>query len=102
MLGHDEHHAIAADRGGHRERDAGIAGGRLDQRVAGLDRAAPLGVADHRHRRPVLDRAGGVVPFQLRQYHVLIRTGQALQPHERRVADEILDRALHFFCSSAT
>ena len=73
VLGHDEHHAVAADRRRHGERDAGVAGGRLDQRVAGLDVAAPLGVADHRDRRPVLDRAGGVVALQLGEQDIPVR-----------------------------
>ena len=34
VLRHDQHHAIAAHRRGHRQRDAGVARGRLDQRVA--------------------------------------------------------------------
>src|SRR3989304_1933838 len=33
MLRHDQHHAIAADRRRHRQRDAGVAAGRLDGRV---------------------------------------------------------------------
>jgi hypothetical protein len=65
VLRHDQHHAVAADRRGHGQRDAGVAGGRLDQRVAGLDLAALLGALDHRQRGPVLDRAGGVVAFEL-------------------------------------
>src|SRR5262249_47255689 len=34
VLGHDEDHPIAHHRGAHRERDAGVAAGRLDERVA--------------------------------------------------------------------
>ena len=37
----------------------------LDQRVAGLDVAALLGLDDHRQRGPVLDRARRVVAFEL-------------------------------------
>src|SRR3712207_8638631 len=57
--------SVAAYRRRHGERDAGIAGGRLDERVARLDGAALLGVADHRHGRAVLHRARRVVPFEL-------------------------------------
>ena len=38
VLGHHQHHAVAAHRRDHGERDAGVAAGGLDQRVAGLDR----------------------------------------------------------------
>jgi hypothetical protein len=95
MLRHDEDQAIAAYRRGHRERDAGIPGGRFDQRVAGLDLAAALCAADHRDRGPVLHRACGIVALQLGQYHVVVRPvalpRQPLQPHQRRPADEVLD-----------
>jgi hypothetical protein len=45
VLRHDQDHAVAAHRRRHRQRDAGIARGGLDQRVAGLDapRARPCG-----------------------------------------------------------
>ena len=70
VLRHDQQHAVAADRRGHRQRDAGVARGGLDQRVAGLDVAALLGAPDHADRRPVLDRAGRVVALELAQDHV--------------------------------
>src|SRR5262249_37418511 len=79
-----------------------------DQRVAGLDPLARLGVPDHRHCRAVLHRAGGIVAFQLRQDDVLVlRDGiaaQALDAHERGVADEVLDGAVqaHACISSFT
>jgi hypothetical protein len=102
VLGHDQHQAVAADRRRHGERDAGVARSGLDQGVAGLDRAARLGVADHGNGGPVLDRAGGVVALQLREDDVLVAARQALQPHQRRVADEVLDGLVHDFCSTAT
>jgi hypothetical protein len=43
VLGHDQHHAVAADRRRHGQRDAGVARRGLDQRVARLDVAALLG-----------------------------------------------------------
>ena len=95
VLGHDQHHAIALDGGGHRQRDAGVARGGLDQRVARLDLAAFLGAADHPDRRPVLDGAGRVVALQLAQHDVAARgdlgADDALQPHQRRVADGLLE-----------
>ena len=49
---------------------------RLDQRVAGLDRAARLGFDDHRQRRPILDRAGGIVALELGQDDVDVAPGR--------------------------
>jgi hypothetical protein len=65
VLRHDQDHPVTLDRRRHGQRDAGIAGGRLDQRIAGLDVAARFGMDDHRQRRPILDRTGRVVAFQL-------------------------------------
>jgi hypothetical protein len=48
MLGHHEDHPISLDCGNHRQRDTGIAGGRFDQRVTGLDVAALFGFDNHR------------------------------------------------------
>jgi hypothetical protein len=45
VLGHDQHHAVAAHGRRHRQGDAGVAAGGLDQGVARLDVAALLGVA---------------------------------------------------------
>ena len=95
VLRHDQHHAVAADRRRHRQRDAGVARGGLDQRVAGPDLAALLGAADHADRRPVLHRAGRVVALELAQDHVAAcRSGvarQALQAHQRRAADGVFE-----------
>src|SRR3954452_20516045 len=106
VLGHDQHHAVAARRRRHGEGDAGVARGGLDQRVAGLDAALALGVSDHGDRRPVLHRAGGIVAFELGEQNVLalgvLGAWEALQAHERRVADEVLEGLLHFACSSFT
>jgi hypothetical protein len=105
VLRHDENHAVAADRRGHRQSDARVARGGLDQDVALADRAALLGAPDHRDRRPVLHRASRVIALQLREDDVVafLKFGiQALQPHERRVADEILDGLVHVFINSRT
>ena len=67
---HHQHHAVAHHRRRHRQRDAGVAAGRLDQRVAGLDLAALLGAPDHRQRRPVLDRSRRIVALELGQQRV--------------------------------
>jgi hypothetical protein len=46
---------------------------------------------DHAQRRAVLDRARRVVALQLGEDDVVGLAGQALQAHQRRVADELLD-----------
>ena len=92
--GHDEFHAIALDRRGHGERDAGIAAGRLDEYVAGGDIAAFLGLLDHAHGGAVLDGAGGIVAFELHQHMIAGPARHALQADEGRVADQAFDRRI--------
>ncbi len=95
VLGHDENHLVPAQRGRHRERDAGVAAGRLDQSVAALDVSALLGLDDHRQGGPVLDRARGIVALELGEQHVA------------RVADQSAEAApaaccrryLRWFCT---
>ena len=90
VLRHDQHHAIAAHRRDHRKGNARVAARGLDQRVAGRDLAALLGVAKHAQRRPVLHRAGRVVALQLGKNAIAavaqVRI-EALNPDQRRVAD---------------
>ena len=56
---------VALLRGGEREADAGVAGGRLDDRPARLEQPVALGRLDHREADPVLDRAAGVEVLEL-------------------------------------
>jgi hypothetical protein len=98
VLRHDQHHAVALDGRGHRERDAGVARSGFDQRVAGLDFAALLGALDHRKRRPVLDRSRGIVAFELAEDHVaalgVFGCIDALQGDQRGLANGIFDRRI--------
>ena len=48
-----------------RQADAGVAAGRLDEGVAGLDVAALLGLEEHAHADAVLDRTAGVHELEL-------------------------------------
>ncbi|MNE05037.1 hypothetical protein D3C80_975890 [compost metagenome] len=89
VVRHDQDHAVTLDRRGHGQGDAGVAGGGLDQRIAGADVAAQFGVADHRQRRPILHRAGRIVALQLDQQGVGGFARQALQAHQRGVADAV-------------
>ena len=65
VLGHHQHHAVAPHRRRHGERDAGIAAGRLDQRVAGLDLAALLGARIIDSAGRSLTEPAGLLPSSL-------------------------------------
>src|SRR3569832_2027712 len=54
ILGHEQDELVAAHGRRHRQCDAGVTAGRLDQGVAGLDLAPRLRGIDHRQRRAVL------------------------------------------------
>ncbi|MNO75012.1 hypothetical protein D3C76_660360 [compost metagenome] len=96
VVRHDQDHPVTLDRRRHRQGDAGVAGSRLDQRVAGLDVAAQFGAGDHRKRRAILHRARGIVAFELHQQGVGSLPGDTLQAHQRGIADAVGDgRVLH-------
>ena len=87
VLGHDGHQPVALDPADHRQGDAGIARGRLHDRVPGRDQPALLGVVDQRLRGAVLDRAGRVVALELDDDpHTRIRRDVRQLDH-RRVAN---------------
>ena len=65
VVGHHDLERIALAPADHRQRDAGVAGGRLEDRLAGRDQALLLGALDHRAGDAVLDRAGRVVALEL-------------------------------------
>ena len=88
-LRHDQDQFVALDRGDHGEADAGIARGRLDDRAAGLQLAALLGVLDHRQRDAVLDRGAGIGALGLDPH--LGVAEQAVDADVRRVADRFED-----------
>ena len=56
-VGHGDDQRIALLGADHGEADAGVAAGRLDHGLAGLQRAAALGLLDDVERQPVLDRS---------------------------------------------
>ena len=91
VLRHDEHHLVTLDRRGHGQSNAGIAGSGLDESIPGLDLTTGLGMLDHGHCRTILDGTGRIIAFQLHQDGVGTLAGQALQAHQRRVADEGFD-----------
>ena len=76
-----------ASGGDERERDAGVAAGRLDQLLAGTEQAALLGVPDHRGADAVLDGIRGAAPFDLAENCRGRAVDDAVEPHQRRMSD---------------
>ena len=62
-----QHDAIALLRGDERKPEARVARGRLDDRAAGLQVPAALGLLDHREADAVLDRASRVLELELEE-----------------------------------
>jgi hypothetical protein len=89
LVGHDEDAAVALERRRDRKADAGIAGGRLDDRAARLQLPAALGLLDQLDADPVLDGAAGAHVLELGEDRRRALGNDALKPRERRVADEV-------------
>ena len=94
VVGHDDLQRVALARADHRERDAGVARRRLEDRLAGRDRAPLLGVLDQRARDAVLDRAGRVVGLELGPDADARLGREPLELDQRRVADRLDDVAV--------
>ena len=99
LVGADEDALVAPGLRDHRQPDAGVAGGRLDDRAAGLELAGGLGGLDHPGGDAVLHRAAGVEVLHLGQHErsVLapVRRGQVerlVEPDQRGVADQVEER----------
>ncbi len=92
LVRHHEDAAVALPGCRDREADAGVAGGRLDDRSARLQLPVALGGLDHREADPVLHRAAGVEELELREDPRAARRRQAVEPDDRRAADEVEDR----------
>ena len=67
---HHHQHPVTLHRRDHRQRVAGVAAGRLDNRVTGLQQALLLGLLDHVPGNARLDRAGGVHELELGEHPV--------------------------------
>ena len=89
LVGHDEDAAVAAERGRDREPDAGVARGRLDDRASRAKPAVLLRRLDHREADAVLHGAAGVQVLELREELARDVAGEALEPDDRRVPDEL-------------
>ena len=94
VVRHHDLERVALARADHRERDAGVARGRLEDRLAGRDQAVLLGALDQRARDAVLDRAGRVVALELGVDAHAGLGAEATQLDERRVADRLDDVAV--------
>ena len=64
-VGHRHHQRIALLSADHGETDAGIAAGRLDHRLAGLERAGALGSLNDVEGEPILYRGCRIEEFRL-------------------------------------
>jgi PAS domain S-box-containing protein len=87
VLRHHADQPVAPQRGHHRQRDAGVAAGRLQDGVPRPEGAGRLGGPHHPQRRPVLDRAGGVAVLQLGPDPHRVRRREPRQPHQGGAAD---------------
>lgn len=89
--------AIALGSGGEGERNAGVAGGRLDQRgLAGRDLARRFQRLDHGYADAVLDAGDRVEEFKLGDKigDDALFLGEFIEPHQRSVADRFSDRTV--------
>ncbi len=92
-LGHRQHELVASRRRDHRQRDAGVAAGRLDDGAAGLQAAVGLGRVDDGRTDAVLHRVRRVVELQLHRDGRAEPLREAVDPYERGVADGFGDVA---------
>jgi hypothetical protein len=110
-LDHHGDERIALGRADHRERDAGVARGRLDDRLAGLEGAALFRILDDRDREAILDRGHRVEELAL-DVHRHVLGCEAVDAHDGRAADRAQDavvdhgptvrrRALRACCEAA-
>ena len=87
-LRHGQDHVVAAGGAHHGQGDAGVAGGGFDDRAARGQGAGGLGGVDDRDPDAVLDRVGGVVELEFGQHGGRAALVEAVDPHERGVADQ--------------
>ena len=65
ILRHDQNHLIAQHRSSHRQSNASIAAGSLNESVTRFNFATLLGAQNHRQRRPVFHRPRWIITLQL-------------------------------------
>ena len=100
-LGHGEDQLDPAGRAHHRQGDAGVAAGRLDDHRVGADQAGLLGGVDHRDADPVLHGVGGVEVLELGGDLAVGALGEAVDPDQGRVADQVRDAGCDLHAGNA-
>ena len=86
-FGHGQDQFIPFDRRDHRQADAGIAAGRLDDQRPRFQHAALFRVLDHGQRDPVLHTAARIEGFHLGD-DFRFAFIQAVDPHQRSIPDQ--------------
>mmetsp|Transcript_2526 Transcript_2526/g.7419 ORF Transcript_2526/g.7419 Transcript_2526/m.7419 type:complete len:241 (-) Transcript_2526:2-724(-) len=93
LFRHCDYASVALDGRCQGNADACVTARGLDEGIAGLDPALPLGVFDHPPADPILDTPPGIEEFALGQNLHAVRCqpghllGDGVEPDERRVAD---------------
>jgi len=88
-LRHQERERIALRGTDEGQRDPGVATGRLDDVLAGLEPAGAFGVPDHRRADAALDAVGGIAAFDFGKNSCVQAAGEAVDLDERRPADGV-------------
>jgi len=89
-FGHHRDEAIAARRGHHRQRHAGIAGSGLDDGTPGRKHAALLGIEHDRQGQAILHRTAGIEGLDLGVDRG-VRGSDPVEAHDRGAADGVDD-----------
>ena len=89
LVRHDELRQVATDRTDHRERDAGVAAGRIEDDRAVAEAPLLLGGDDHPQGGPVLDAAARIRRLDLRPQLAAQPRADAAQRSAHTLAHEI-------------
>ena len=95
-VGHDDGAFVTARRAHHRNADAGVAAGRFENDGVGFDAAGFFRGLDHRQADAVFHAGAGVLELELRHHLTGTTCGDAVDTHERRVADQRGDAVGYF------
>ena len=92
LVGRREDALVALHDRRDRQAHPGVARRAFDDGAAGLELAAALGVFDHPHGHPVLDRVAGIEGLDLGEdRRVRYAAGDAVDAHQGRIADGVED-----------
>jgi hypothetical protein len=89
-IGHGDHQGISFGRAHHGEANAGVAAGRLDHRLAGLQITGALSLFNDLYRKPIFHRRQRVEMLSLDVGPNAIRC-QIINAGARRIADGVQD-----------